>query len=74
MVSIPHFENIFEQFLPVHQYNDSPKEAAKKAGLTRKLRFRYDYAQDSAPTITFEPINERICNAWARNWDVFILS
>ena len=64
----------FDVFPKVHMYNKMLKKAAGEAGLTRKLKFRFEYAQDEAPTIEWMPIYEKISNDWARNCAVSILA
>jgi integrase len=61
-------------FPKVHIYNKLLKKAAKKAGLIRKLPFRYEYAKDNDATIKWIPIHEKIANEWARNCAVSILA
>ncbi len=64
----------FEVFPRVQVYNEMLKIAAKEAGLIRKLKFRFEYAQDEVPTIEWMPIYEKISNDWARNCAVSILA
>ncbi len=64
----------FKEFPKVHQYNKLLKEAAKVAGLDRKLRFRNEWAIDAKATEEWIEIYKRISNNWARNCAVSILS
>ncbi len=73
---VPIFERYsdgFPEFFEVHDYNDLLKKAAIKAGLNRKLRFRYEYANASDATEEWLPIHDMISNSWARNCAVSIL-
>jgi len=63
----------FPIFLEVHDYNDLLKKAALAAGLNRKLRFRYEYANASEAKEEWLPIHDMISNSWARNCAVSIL-
>jgi hypothetical protein len=73
---IPIFEKYsggFPEFFEVHDYNDLLKKAALAAGLNRKLRFRYEYANANEATEDWLPIHQMISNSWARNCAVSIL-
>ncbi len=73
---IPIFEKYsggFPEFFEVHDYNDLLKKAALQAGLNRKLRFRYEYANASNANEEWLPIHDMISNSWARNCAVSIL-
>jgi len=63
----------FPEFLEVHDYNDLLKKAAIAAGLNRKLRFRYEFANASEAKEEWLPIHDMISNSWARNCAVSIL-
>jgi len=63
----------FPEFFEVHDYNDLLKKAAIAAGLKRKLRFRYEYANASEAKEEWLPIHDMISNSWARNCAVSIL-
>ncbi|MBN2833634.1 MAG: hypothetical protein JXR48_01580, partial [Candidatus Delongbacteria bacterium] len=63
----------FPEFLEVHDYNDLLKMAALTAGLTRKLRFRFEYANAEQAKEEWIPIHDMISNSWARNCAVSIL-
>lgn len=68
------YANGFDTFLKVHEYNKLLKEAAKKAGLDRKLQFRYEFVNAEKPTEKWIEIYKMISNSWARNCAVSILS
>jgi hypothetical protein len=63
----------FPAFPEVHDYNDLLKKAAFKAGLDRKLKFRYEYANADQATNEWLEIHKMISNNWARNCAVSIL-
>ncbi len=67
------YTNGFPEFFEVHNYNDYLKKAALQAGLTRKLRFRFEYANASDAKEEWRPIHDMISNSWARNCAVSIL-
>lgn len=67
------YSDEFPEFLEVHDYNDLLKMAALTAGLTRKLRFRFEYANAEQAKEEWIPIHEMISNSWARNCAVSIL-
>jgi hypothetical protein len=64
----------FKGFPAVNIYNPLLKKAALKAGLKRELKFRLEFAKDKEATIEWHPIHKKICNSWARNCAVSILS
>jgi hypothetical protein len=73
---VPIFEKYsdgFPEFFEVHDYNDFLKEAALKAGLSRKLKFRYEFANATEANEEWLPIHDMISNSWARNCAVSIL-
>jgi integrase len=73
---VPIFEKYSDglpQFLEVHDYNDLLKIATEKAGLNRKLKFRYEYANANDATEEWTEIHKMISNNWARNCAVSIL-
>lgn len=67
------YSDNFPQFPEVHQYNELLKKAAFKAGLNRKLRFRYEYANAYEANEEWIEIHKKISNSWARNCAVSIL-
>ena len=73
---IPIFEKYsgrFPEFFEVQNYNDLLKQSAFKAGLNRKLRFRYEYANAEGATEKRVEIHKKISNSRARNCVVSIL-
>jgi integrase len=67
------YSNGLPSFPEVHDYNDLLKKAAEKAGLNRKLKFRYEFANANEATEEWIEIYKMISNNWARNCVVSIL-
>ena len=66
--------NGYPVFLKVNPYNKILKEAAKEAGLDRKLKFKFEDVKANSAVISWLPLHEKICNKWARNCVVSILA
>jgi integrase len=68
------YDNIFKEFVEVHQYNKLLKSAAKQAGLNRKLLFFGEYVNVHEAQEDWIEMFKRISNSWARNCAVSILA
>ncbi len=67
------YGNKLPEFPSPNKYNIRLKKVFEKAGMDRKLPFRYEPSNEKKAVTKYYPIYEKVSNKWARNCAVSIL-